>query len=228
MSAEITSLCTNNLPTPVRVAHSKFCDDVPLNRNDNTFNKIVSSVWSYEPATRILTYGATVFRKTSNKDFWVRKSHRERALERFYQNPVRVCLSSQWGKVSLASVAVDWFIARELIFKYGVQGGTELPIHEVVIDTYFNRQHDPFYREPLTQTELQRKFITAIVMAELQNKFKKEVAELERKLVRSMSPLFSETSVKKEKESCENKVAYGVLFGGLATCIYVSWVCLSL
>src|SRR4029078_12095316 len=98
--------------TSIRLAHSRFCGGNPAYEKDK-FNKIVTSVWSFDPTTKVLTYAATVYRKSAKNDFWNKREHKNRALEQFEQNPIRVKLNVQKdvNARELQSSAIDWFIS---------------------------------------------------------------------------------------------------------------------
>jgi len=143
----------------VRIAHCRFEKNgsngkkwESLYRKDR-FDRVVSIVWSFDNETRLLTYGATVYKKEGPSDFWVKKEHREKALERYHNNPVRVKLITvgNTGNIYrnqdiylLKRAAIDWYIALELIYLYGVSNKykdtkTKLIAHN------FNKDYDIFY-----------------------------------------------------------------------------------
>ena len=133
--------------TSVRLAHSRFLDGQVAFEKD-VFDKIVTSAWSYEPQTRILTYGATVYKKVGKTDFWNKRQHKDQALSRFMENPLRIKLISVGRVPEMNSVSIDWFISAHLIYKFGVCG-KELDVrrvhHETGIRPYFNEFYDPSF-----------------------------------------------------------------------------------
>lgn len=138
--------------TSIRLAHSRFCGGEPAYEKD-VFDKIVSSVWSFDPETKILTYGATVYRKSAKNDFWNKRQHKNRALERFEQNPIRVKLNVENGVKAreLQSSAIDWFISSHLIYKFGTHNKNVPDVRRVHFETKvrndFNSFYDPTYSE---------------------------------------------------------------------------------
>ena len=132
--------------TSVRLAHSRFLHGQVAFEKD-IFDKIVTTAWSYEPKTRVLTYGATVYKKMGKSDFWNKREHKDQALARFMENPLRIKLVSA-GKVGeLSSTAVDWFISAHLIYKFGTHDKISPDVrrvhHETNIRPDFNEFYDP-------------------------------------------------------------------------------------
>ena len=129
-----------------RITHSRFYKHHPVTRRDK-FDRVVTSVWTYEPKTCILTYGAVVYTKESPTDFWVRRVHKEEAMKRFTENPIRIKLVRVGlDRRELTSIAVDWFISTHLIFKVGTHNKEEVNVRRVqgecnVYDN-FNEDYD--------------------------------------------------------------------------------------
>jgi hypothetical protein len=128
-----------------RLSHCKLYKGKPV--FGDKFDKVVTTAWSYEPDVSILTYVATVYTKNSKTDFWKRKSHKEETLKRFRENPIRIKLISERGP-ELMNNAVDWCIATDLIFKFGVFNKNTPDVrrvhHEYNIYSDFN---DRYYTE---------------------------------------------------------------------------------
>ncbi len=102
-----------------RIVHSRFYDGKPV-RKSEPCNRIVTSCWSYDKETQVLTYGSTVYTRT-DKSAWNRTAHRLKATERYDKNPCKIVLLA---KLSPKSAAIDWHIASEYIFKFGCEGKT--------------------------------------------------------------------------------------------------------
>jgi hypothetical protein len=139
--------------TSVRLAHSRFLNSRPTQQKDS-FDKVVTSVWSYDPETSILTYGATVYKKADKSDTWSKREHKERAMQRFTDVPIRVkllCAPESSGIAELESTAVDWFISTHLVFEYGTHNKTVPDVrrihHERYIRDDFNTFYDPYHVE---------------------------------------------------------------------------------
>tara|TARA_R110002153_G_scaffold104980_1_gene243179 strand:- start:92 stop:637 length:546 start_codon:yes stop_codon:yes gene_type:complete len=135
--------------TSVRLAHSRFYKGIPVSKFEK-FDKVVTTLWSFQADKSILTYAATVFKKKDRGDFWYKKQHRETTQERFTQNPIRMHLILPEGP-ELSSSPVDWFISRFLIYQYGTHNKVSPDVrrvhHEVTVSENFNQKYDPFYRE---------------------------------------------------------------------------------
>ena len=135
--------------TSVRLAHSRFHHGKPVSKYDD-FDKVVTSVWTFQPDKSILTYASTVFAKKSNKDHWVKKIHREMAQKRFQENPIRVHIIREEEGPEMSSTPVDWFISRTLIYEFGTHNKVSPDVrrvhHEKVVTNDFNQRNDPFYR----------------------------------------------------------------------------------
>jgi len=135
--------------TSVRLAHSRFFHGKPVSKFEE-FDKVVTSVWTFQPDKSILTYASTVFTKKSNSDFWVKKVHREKAQERFENNPIRVHIIREAEGPEMSSTPVDWFISRCLIYEFGTHNKISPDVrrlhHEKVVRNDFNEHYDPFYR----------------------------------------------------------------------------------
>lgn len=138
--------------TSIRLAHSRFMQGEPAYCKD-VFDKVVSSVWSFDPTTKVLTYGATIYRKSGKSDYWNKKEHKNRALERFEQNPIRVKLTVGKGNnvPELQSSAIDWFIASHLVYKFGTHNKNFPDVRRIQFETRvrpdFNTFYDPTYSE---------------------------------------------------------------------------------
>lgn len=145
--------------TSVRLSHSRFLKNSPAQKKD-TFDKVVTTVWTFEPETSVLTYGATVYKKAGKSDFWNKKEHKEQAMKRFQENPIRVQLLSRDTVPELMSRAIDWFISSHLVFKYGTHNKTNPDVRRVHYENYisddFNEFYDPYYRRE--EIQLQDKF----------------------------------------------------------------------
>lgn len=128
----------------MRIAHSRFMDKTPVMKGER-FDKVVTSAWSFDYNNSILTYGATIFTKKDCKDFWNKKDHREKAVERYTNNPIRVKLNVHTQVHTqvpeLSNIAVDWYISMNLVYKFGCFN-EKLDVrriqHEVNIKSDFN------------------------------------------------------------------------------------------
>jgi hypothetical protein len=109
----------------MRTAHSRFLNKQPVGKRDE-FDRVVTSVWSLDKNTNILTYGAVVYFKNGPNDHWGKRRHYLKAVERFHKNPVRVSLQyTGFGNLSsMANLSMDWYIATNLIFKFGTYDKT--------------------------------------------------------------------------------------------------------
>ncbi len=134
--------------TSVRLAHSRFFHGQVAFEKD-IFDKIVTTAWSYEPETQILTYGATVYKKVNKNDFWNKRQHKDQALSRFMETPLRIKLVADGRVPELNSSAIDWFIGAHLIYKFGVCDRVNPDVrrvhHETNIRPDFNEFYDPSY-----------------------------------------------------------------------------------
>jgi len=135
--------------TSVRLAHSRFYKGKPVSKSE-TFDKIVTTVWHFQPNKSILTYASTIFTKKSSNDFWNKREHKMRAQERFESNPIRVHIMQDSLGPELSSTPVDWFISRYLVYQFGTYNKISPDVrrvhHEFHIPNNFNEHYDPFYR----------------------------------------------------------------------------------
>lgn len=149
-----------------RIAHSRFYDGKPV-RKSEPCNKIVTSCWSYNQSTKVLTYGATVYSKT-DKSNWKKRDHKLRAVERYEKNPCNIVLLS--NRVVPKCVAIDWHIATEYIFKFGCEGNTS----SVFLDDWYNEEFS--YLKPnklfYTMDQLAKKYYFTI------DEFRRRVGEV--------------------------------------------------
>jgi hypothetical protein len=138
--------------TSVRLAHSRFHKNIPSDKKDS-FDKVVTSVWSYDPGSSVLTYGATTYVKSGKSDFWNKKYHKETALKRFTENPIRVKLNPEdsKGNCELDSTAIDWFISSHMVYQYGTHNKIVPDVrrvhHERTIRSDFNEFYDPYFSQ---------------------------------------------------------------------------------
>lgn len=134
--------------TAVRLAHSRFHNGKPVSKAEQ-FDKVVSTVWSFEPEHSILTYASTIYTRTGNKDFWNKKEHRDMTMKRYTENPLRIKIIRESGS-ELCSTPVDWFISRYLIYQFGTHNKISPDVrrihHELPVWQDFNEHYDPFYR----------------------------------------------------------------------------------
>lgn len=103
----------------MRLAHLHFNEGKPV-RKDEYYDRVVTVYWTFEPDVSILTYGATVFKKEYSSDHWKKKEHKQKALERYRNNPIRIHLiSKEQNPKEIENFAMDWFVAKNLVFYYG-------------------------------------------------------------------------------------------------------------
>lgn len=142
----------------VRIVHSRFYQGNPV-RKSQPYDKIVTSCWSYNRDTHILSYGATVYTK-SEKSAWYKTEHKYTAIERYEKQPVKLVMLSD---LHLRNVAIDWHIACEYIFKFGCFAKTG----SVCIDRDYNTQYSYLKPETVekkyTLTEATEKFRKSVV-----------------------------------------------------------------
>lgn len=131
----------------MRVVHSRFYQGKPV-RKCETCDKIVTTCWSYDRDTHVLSYGATVFTKSAppgNKSVWNKAEHTYTATDRFKENPTKLVMLFNAGVTpGLRNVAIDWHIADKYIYKYGCQG----KIGSVNVEWDFNNEYS--YLKPTT------------------------------------------------------------------------------
>lgn len=142
-------MSSENHTNIVRLAHSRFYQGEPAKRKD-VFDKVVTSVWSFESDTGILTYAATVYKKSGPRDFWCKQQHKTQAMDRFKNNPLRIRMISQ-NAHELTSSGVDWFISRHCIYHYGTHNKTDPDVrrvhHEYHVRPDFNSHYNPYYKQ---------------------------------------------------------------------------------
>ena len=90
----------------MRAAHSRFMKNTPVAKGKD-FDRVVTSVWTFDHNTRVLTYGATIYRKENSHDSWDKNLHLKRAIERFNDNPIRIVLKARGGMKELSPISVD-------------------------------------------------------------------------------------------------------------------------
>lgn len=128
----------------MRFAHSRFHNNEPVMKGEE-FDRVVTTAWTFEPEVSILTYGATVYKKSNAKDFWSKREHIKTAKERFENNPIRVQLKSKDHNQEIDNIAMDWYIASNLIFKFGTHNTNQVDVRrihgEVTISPDFNQDY---------------------------------------------------------------------------------------
>ena len=153
-----------------RIAYCRFLNRKPLfNKHckKNKYNRVVTVAWNYDRENNILSYGATVYKKAlvkndnwkaNRNDNWAKKPHRETAIQRYTNNPVRInfplCYyvgkSNGYGYSDYESLdkrAVDWFIARNLISKLGCSTGEVETVHDIFVCDNFNKKYFPDFSD---------------------------------------------------------------------------------
>lgn len=133
------------MDTTYRLAHSRFNQGVPVRRSQ-PFDRVVTSVWSFDPENSILTYGSTIFNKDSHNDHWDKKKHHAKALERFVKNPLRIVLESSHN-FELCNISIDWFISQKLVYRFGTHNN-QLDVRRlhgtITVPDDFNNCYSPF------------------------------------------------------------------------------------
>ncbi len=143
----------NERTTLLRIAHSRFSENVPTNKSDNKFDRVVTSVWTFDVDTKVLVYAATNFKKQNCRDHWNKSQHLERALERFHSCPIRVQLKCADGQLlEISNMAMDWYISRKLVYLFGTHNKSATPDvrrihHQKTLKADFNQKFHPFYRD---------------------------------------------------------------------------------
>ena len=117
----------------------------------NLSNFYTDSATQKENAQKENVQSTTSTQNTPDLNFWNKRKHKERALERFGNCPIRVRLVCDRNvKIGeLNSNAIDWFIATHLIYEFGTHNKGAVDVrrvhHERVICGDFNKKYDPFY-----------------------------------------------------------------------------------
>ncbi len=141
---------------PYRLSHCRFDNIKPLYKYKNCLtetNRVVSVAWKYDEKTEILSYGATIYKKSN--DNWIKKDHSQTAIERFTTCPLHFKVDL---KKLITRTSIDWYIARVLVLKYGcyfkgvLEKGEILPYNTLNIEEGFIEKYDPvgfgfFFRE---------------------------------------------------------------------------------
>ena len=116
------------METDMRLAHSRFYHGKSVRKSEE-YDRIVTSCWSFQPDTSILTYGSTVYRRTD--DHWNKKAHKLKAIERYKKHPIRVRVNTDAQLDELSNIAMDWYIAKKLIFVFGTHNENEIDVRRV-------------------------------------------------------------------------------------------------
>lgn len=136
----------------MRTAHSRFLDKTPVKKGD-PYDRVVTSVWNLDPETKTLTYGATIYRRAAPNDHWYKADHRSLAHQRFILNPVRVNLQFCGDVTKLSCISMDWYIADNLIYKFGTHNKNKSTIIQTVtLPNNFNEEYSLLtpYNEDVT------------------------------------------------------------------------------
>jgi len=122
-TATDTSVDNNTTPSttgPTTPAGQKTLSQVKrqfYNRERTTAKRVITIVYTYDQGGNI-RYGATVF-KRNEKEFFVKKQHRETALKRFNENPI---VFPHTNRDMCASAAI-----RKAMFQFGCCMKTDVP-----------------------------------------------------------------------------------------------------
>src|SRR3990172_12901772 len=84
---------------------------------------VVTCAYSLNFNTGVLRYGATIFKKEWNTEHWNKRAHRERAMERYNNNPVLIELCSSIILAPNFHVyrRIEHFIRHICLPRFGVQ-----------------------------------------------------------------------------------------------------------
>ena len=143
--------------TEPRICHCRFLNKKAMLNNKNIYDRIVTIVWSFNPRKSILTYGAAVYKKSCNNDYWYKQIHRDEANERFINAPIRISLVSKDNSnkfnSEITNHAMDWFISKVLVYKYGCYNKNKVDVRRIQgeeeIHQDFNEKYDPIYSDDI-------------------------------------------------------------------------------
>ena len=147
--------------TRFRITHSRFLKGKPVTKNLGIFDKIITTVWSFNIQSRILKYGSTIYTKDSPQDCWYRKAHLDTSKHRYLSCPIKVKIISNTDYyTTMSNRGVDWFISRNLVCKYGTHNKnireSNSKIYELELidpDFTFNKKYDPYFYYQLNRDE---------------------------------------------------------------------------
>jgi len=132
-----------------RTAHSRIMNGRAIQKGEQ-YDRVVTSVWNFDPDTSVLTYGATVYKKDKDKksDFWNKREHKKTAIERFEKHPIRVVIAAPENMPELSNISIDWFIAQNLIYKFGTHNKKNVDVRrihgKVKVSDEFNKIYPGF------------------------------------------------------------------------------------
>ena len=109
-----------------RVSHSRFLKNIPVRKKEE-YDKVVTTVWTFDPNTSYLKYASTVFKKNNNTEFWNKKQHLNTAYERYENSPLVIyCFFPNYIDLEdFDKLSMDWYIAEHLIYKFGCYNKNE-------------------------------------------------------------------------------------------------------
>ena len=126
----------------MRPAHSRFYEGTPVWKGEH-FDRVVTTCWEIQG--NVLKYAAAVFRRESKNAKWDKKLHRETAIQRFNETPIRVELSFGGSKevdlTKLNGHAMDWYIATVLLPTFGGTSRFAKKHHHVSYPSHFNGEY---------------------------------------------------------------------------------------
>ena len=73
-----------------RILHIRYYQGIPVHDKSRLSDRIVSIAYNWNPESKKLTYGATVWRKKTPQDNWDRRLHVVTIRHRFFDAPVKV------------------------------------------------------------------------------------------------------------------------------------------
>ena len=127
-----------------RVAHIRYRNGETVHKTlSDQMDRVVTVVWNYYPKKNMLTYGATVYKKSDPTDRWSKHDHYDQAKQRFDLAPIMVNFNSI---EPFSKKAMDKYIADKLIYFYGCFSTVLDQTHHITKHIDINPQYDPYFK----------------------------------------------------------------------------------
>ena len=125
-----------------RVAHIRYRNGQHVHKSfSDHMDRVVTVIWNYYPKKNILTYGATVYKKSGMTDRWSKQEHYDQAKTRFDVAPIMI----KFDLIEpFSKKAMDRYIADKVIYFYGCFSTVKDHTHAITKPISL-RNYDPYF-----------------------------------------------------------------------------------
>ena len=138
----------------IRITHCRFLQDERVKKCDS-FDKVVTVVWTYDQEDHILKYGASVYGSVGNYQYtpkkfnWHKRMHRMIAMDRYRDSPI-VINNFIWSDLQendeKIGKTIDRVISKHLVTSHGTGKSKDIKIVRYYESAYKRGYHNGVMR----------------------------------------------------------------------------------